>query len=67
MRRPLLGALIGAAAALILLFGFSAWLFSRNMGQALRKSEERMTGLATYIAGHLEGDIFSVPFEFQPS
>jgi signal transduction histidine kinase len=67
MRRPLLGALIGAAAALILLFGFSAWLFSRNMGQALRKSEERMTGLATYIAGHLEEDIFSFPFEFQPT
>ncbi|HKP96285.1 MAG TPA: HAMP domain-containing sensor histidine kinase [Fibrobacteria bacterium] len=67
MRRPLLGALSGAAAALILLFGFSAWLFSRNMGQARHKSEERMTGLAVYIAEHLKEDIFSFPFEFQPS
>ncbi len=67
MRRPLLGALAGAAAALILLFGFSAWLFSRNMGQARNKSEGRMTGLATYIAEHLKDDIFSFPFEFQPS
>jgi signal transduction histidine kinase len=60
-------ALAAAAAALILLFGFSAWLFSRNMGQARRQSEERMTGLAVYIAGHLKDDIFSYPFEFQPS
>jgi signal transduction histidine kinase len=67
MKRPLLASLAGAAAALILLFGFSAWLFSRNMGQARHKSEERMTGLATYIAGHLAEDIFSFPFEFQPS
>ncbi|MDB5049374.1 MAG: sensor histidine kinase [Fibrobacteres bacterium] len=67
MRRPLLGALAGAAAALILLFGFSAWLFSRNMGQARHKSEERMTGLAEYIEEHLKEDIFSFPFEFQPS
>jgi signal transduction histidine kinase len=67
MRRPLLGALAGAAIALILLFGFSAWLFSRNMGKARNQSEDRMTGLATYIAGHLKEDIFSFPFEFQPS
>lgn len=67
MRRPLLGALAGAAIALILLFGFSAWLFSRNMGKARNQSEERMAGLATYIAGHLKEDIFSFPFEFQPS
>ena len=67
MRRPLVGAMAGAGAALILLFGFSAWLFSRNMGQARHKSEERMTGLAVYIAEHLKEDIFSFPFEFQPS
>lgn len=67
MRRPLLGALAGAAIALILLFGFSAWLFSRNMGKARNQSQERMTGLATYIAEHLKEDIFSFPFEFQPS
>lgn len=67
MRRPLLGALAGAAIALILLFGFSAWLFSRNMGKARNQSEDRMIGLATYIAGHLKEDIFSYPFEFQPS
>jgi signal transduction histidine kinase len=67
MRRPLLGALAGAALALILLFGFSAWLFSRNMGKARLQSQERMTGLATYIAGHLQEDIFSYPFEFQPA
>jgi signal transduction histidine kinase len=60
-------ALAGAAAALILLFGFSAWLFSRNMGEARRNSEERMTGLASYIAEHLKEDIFSFPFENQPS
>ena len=53
--RPLLGALAGAAIALVLLFGFSAWLFSRNMGKARNQSQERMTGLATYIAEHLEG------------
>lgn len=67
MRRPLLGSLGAASAALILLFGFSAWLFSRNMGQARQKSEERMTGLAVYIGEHLKDDIFSFPFEFQPS
>lgn len=67
MRRPWLGALAGAAIALLLLFAFSAWLFSRNMGNARRKSEERMTGLAVYIAEHLKEDIFSYPFEFQPS
>ena len=67
MRRPLLGALIGAAAALILLFGFSAWLLSRNLGQAHEASETRMTGLAEYIAAHLKEDIFSYPFEFGPS
>lgn len=67
MRRPLLGALAGAAVALVLLFGFSAWLFSRNMGKARNQSEERMTGLATYIAAHLKEDIFSFPFEFQPT
>ncbi|MEO7424383.1 MAG: HAMP domain-containing sensor histidine kinase [Fibrobacteria bacterium] len=65
MRRPLLGALTGAAAALILLFSFSAWLFSRNMGQARHKSEERMTSLAAYIAEHLKDDAFPYPFEFQ--
>lgn len=62
-----MGTLAGAAAALILLFGFSAWLFSRNMGEARRNSKERMTGLASYIAGHLKEDIFSFPFENQPS
>lgn len=67
MRRPLVGALIGAAAALILLFGFSAWLLSRNLGQARQASEERMTGLAVYIAGHLEEDVFSLPFESPPA
>ncbi len=67
MRRPLVGAMVGAGLALILLFGFSAWMLSRNMGQARQKSEERMTGLAVYIAEHLKEDIFSFPFEFQPS
>ena len=67
MRRPLPGALGGAAAALILLFGFSAWLLSRNLGKARRASEERMTGLADYIAEHLSEDIFSYPFGFKPS
>jgi signal transduction histidine kinase len=67
MRRPLLGALAGAAAALILLFGFSAWSLSRNLGQVHRAAEGRMTGLADYIAEHLAEDIFSYPFEFGPS
>lgn len=67
MRRPLVGALIGAAAALILLFGFSAWLLSRNLGQARKASEARMTGLAVYIAEHLKEDIFSLPFESAPA
>ena len=66
MKRPLLGALAGAAA-LILLFGFSSWILSRNLGQARRASEGRMTGLAEYIADHLAEDIFSYPFEFTPS
>jgi signal transduction histidine kinase len=67
MRRPLLGALAGAAVALILLFGFSAWLLSRNLGQARKASQGRMSGLADYIAEHLAEDIFSYPFEFTPS
>jgi signal transduction histidine kinase len=67
MRRPLVGTLLGAAAALVLLFGFSAWLLSRNLGQARGASEVRMTGLADYIAEHLREDIFSYPFEFTPS
>ena len=67
MRRPLLAALGAALIALILLFGFSAWLFSRNMGQARHKSEERMSALAVYIGEHIREDVFSYPFEFQPS
>jgi signal transduction histidine kinase len=67
MRRPLLAALGAALAALILLFGFSAWLFSRNMGQARHKSEERMAALAIYIGEHIREDVFSYPFEGQPS
>jgi signal transduction histidine kinase len=67
MRRPLLGALAGAAAALILLLAFSAWLLSRNLGQARRASQERMTGLAVYVADHLSEDLFSFPFELGPS
>lgn len=67
MRRPLLGALAGAAAALILLLAFSAWLLSRNLGQARRASQARMTGLAVYIADHLSEDLFSFPFELGPS
>lgn len=66
MRRPLLAALGAALAALILLFGFSAWLFSRNMGQARHKSEERMAALAIYIGEHIREDLFSYPFESQP-
>jgi signal transduction histidine kinase len=57
--------LAGAAAALILLFSFSAWLFSRNMGQARHKSEERMTSLAAYIADHLRDDAIPYPLETQ--
>lgn len=67
MRRPLLGALGAAAAALILLLAFSAWLLSRNLGQARRASEARMAGLAVYIADHLSEDVFSFPFELGPS
>ncbi len=67
MRRPLIGALIGAATALILLFGFSAWLLSRNLSQARAASEARMQGLADYIAAHLGDDVFSYPFQFGPS
>jgi signal transduction histidine kinase len=67
MRRPLLGALAGAAAALILLLAFSAWLLSRNLAQARRASESRMVGLAVYIADHLSEDVFSFPFELGPS
>lgn len=66
MRRPLPAALAGAAA-LILLFGFSAWLLSRNLAQARRASEGRMNGLAVYIAEHLSEDVFSYPFELGPS
>jgi two-component system OmpR family sensor kinase len=67
MRRPLLGALAGAAAALILLLAFSAWLLSRNLGQARQASQARMTGIAVYIAEHLSEDVFSFPFELGPS
>ena len=67
MRRPLFGALAGAAAALILLLGFSAWLLSRNLGQARQASQARMTGLAVYIADHLSEDVFSYPFELGPA
>ncbi len=67
MRRPLLLALGAALMALALLFGFSAWLFSRNMGQARHISEARMSALAVYIAEHIHEDIFSYPFAYQPS
>jgi signal transduction histidine kinase len=67
MRRPLLGALGGAAAALILLLAFSAWLLSRNLDQARRASQARMAGIAVYIADHLSEDVFSSPFELGPS
>jgi signal transduction histidine kinase len=66
MRRPLLAALGAALFALILLFGFSAGLFSRNMSQAKHKSQERMTALAIYIAEHIREDVFAYPFESQP-
>lgn len=67
MRKPLLATLAAALLALILLFAFSAWLFSRNLGEARRKSQERMAGLALYIGEHLKEDVLSYPFAFQPS
>ena len=67
MRRPLFLALGGAFVALLLLFGFSAWLFSHNMGQARAKSEERMSALALYIVEHIHEDVFSYPFAVSPS
>ena len=67
MRRPLLATLAAVLAALVLLFVFSAWLFSRNLGEARRKSQERMNGLALYIGEHLKEDILSYPFEVQPA
>lgn len=67
MRKPLLAALAAVLLALVLLFAFSAWLFSRNLGEARRKSQERMRGLALYIGEHLKEDVLSYPFAFQPS
>jgi signal transduction histidine kinase len=37
------------------------------MGQARHISEARMSALAVYIAEHIREDIFSYPFEYQPS
>lgn len=53
--------------ALVALFAFSAWLFSRNLGEARRQSQERMAALALYIGEHLKDDILSYPFALQPS
>ncbi len=66
MRRPLLAALGVALLALILMFGFSAWIFSRNMRDAHHKSEDRMMATAKYIEEHIREDLFSYPFEFKP-
>jgi signal transduction histidine kinase len=66
VRRPLLLTLAGTLLALVLLFAFSAWLLSRNLGEARVQSEERMTGLASYIAEHLREDVLSYPFALQP-
>jgi signal transduction histidine kinase len=67
VRRPLLATLAAALLALVLLFAFSAWLFSRNLAEARRKSQERMNGLALYIGEHLKEDVLSYPFAYQPS
>ena len=66
MRRPLTSALAAVLLAMVLLFAFSAWLFSRNLGEARRKSQERMTGLARYIGEHLKEDVLSYPFAYGP-
>jgi len=66
MRKPLLATLAAALLALVLLFAFSAWLFSRNLGEARRKSQERMAGLALYVGEHLKEDVLSYPFALQP-
>lgn len=66
MRRPLLLTLAGTLLALVLLFAFSAWLLSRNLGEARGQSEARMEGLAAYIADHLREDVLSYPFALQP-
>ena len=66
MRRPLTAALAAVLLAMVLLFAFSAWLFSRNLGEARRKSQERMTGLALYIGEHLREDVLSYPFAYGP-
>lgn len=67
MRKPLLATLAAVLAALVLLFAFSAWLFSRNLSEARRKSQDRMYGLALYIGEHLKDDILSYPFDVQPA
>jgi signal transduction histidine kinase len=67
VRRHLLATLAAVLLALVLLFAFSAWLLSRNLGEARRQSEERMAGLADYIAAHLRDDALSYPFAFRPA
>lgn len=66
MKKSFITTLGAALLALILLFGFSAWLFSHNMSQARHKSEERMEALAIYIGEHIKEDVFSYPFEVRP-
>jgi signal transduction histidine kinase len=56
VKRPLLAALAAVLAALALLFGFSAWLFSRNLEEARRISQQRMTALARYVAEQLQAE-----------
>ncbi len=62
MRKQLWGVLAFAISALIIFFGFSIFIFSRNLTEARHQSESKLFELAGYVAGHIQEDVFAEQF-----